>query len=164
MQIVEHLTSFSTFSYKFRTPPTLTKKGEHKSDMQPLWSLSLSLTLFLHIDDLAITFIVISSCRWLSVVFLQINLFQLLQLTFNYDSIVCDSCSAILELVSIRRVTVNMGMSMPSWFDINSLEPELFKLNPPGLKDQISARKFHGRKPHRMSWDFRARSFLFSFC
>eukprot|EP00438_Fugacium_kawagutii_P008946 Skav206993 [mRNA] locus=scaffold2010:201377:211610:- [translate_table: standard] len=34
-----------------------------------------------------------------------------------------------------RPVTVNMGMSMPSWFDINSLEPELFNLNPPGLKE-----------------------------
>lgn len=30
---------------------------------------------------------------------------------------------------------MNMGMSMPSWFDINSLEPELFNLNPPGLKE-----------------------------
>ena len=35
---------------------------------------------------------------------------------------------------SLRPVTVNMGISMPSWFDINSLEPELFKLNPKGLK------------------------------
>ena len=52
---------------------------------------------------------------------------------------------------SIRRVTVNMGMSMPSWFDINSLEPELFKLNPPGLKD-------------RTGWvGWGAPSFLFSF-
>lgn len=34
-----------------------------------------------------------------------------------------------------QPVTVNMGISMPSWFDINSLEPELFKLNPKGLKE-----------------------------
>ncbi|CAE7585573.1 unnamed protein product [Symbiodinium natans] len=32
-----------------------------------------------------------------------------------------------------QPVTVNMGMSMPSWFDINSLDPRLFRRNPPGL-------------------------------
>ncbi|CAE7701714.1 SCT1 [Symbiodinium necroappetens] len=34
-----------------------------------------------------------------------------------------------------QPVTVNMGMSMPSWFDINSLDPQLFRRNPPGLAE-----------------------------
>jgi len=34
-----------------------------------------------------------------------------------------------------QPVTVNGGMSMPSWFDINSLEPELFTLDPPGIAE-----------------------------
>lgn len=34
-----------------------------------------------------------------------------------------------------QPVTVNMGMVMPSWFDINSLQPELFKLNPLGMSE-----------------------------
>ncbi|CAJ1392086.1 unnamed protein product [Effrenium voratum] len=33
-----------------------------------------------------------------------------------------------------QPVTVNGGMWMPSWFDINSLNPNNFQLNPPGLK------------------------------
>lgn len=35
-------------------------------------------------------------------------------------------------------VTVNMGMSMPSWFDINSLDPTLFSLDPPGLGESAA--------------------------
>lgn len=34
-----------------------------------------------------------------------------------------------------QPVTVNMGMRMPSWFDINSLDPALFTLDPPGLAE-----------------------------
>uniref|UniRef100_A0A7S0FGT1 Phospholipase/carboxylesterase/thioesterase domain-containing protein n=1 Tax=Pyrodinium bahamense TaxID=73915 RepID=A0A7S0FGT1_9DINO len=34
-----------------------------------------------------------------------------------------------------QPVTVNMGASMPSWFDINTLDLELFSMNPPGLAD-----------------------------
>eukprot|EP00913_Durusdinium_trenchii_P007747 g7276.t1 len=34
-----------------------------------------------------------------------------------------------------QPVTCNMGAWMPSWFDINSLEPDLFQLDPPGLKE-----------------------------
>lgn len=88
-----------------------------------------------------------------------------IQLTINYMTPIVKKTPATRNCwvprgTSIRRVTVNMGMSMPSWFDINSLEPELFKLNPPGLKDQIAARKFHGRNFPRMRWEFRARSFL----
>jgi len=34
-----------------------------------------------------------------------------------------------------QPVTVNMGISMPSWFDINSLDPRLFQMDPMGLAD-----------------------------
>ena len=47
----------------------------------------------------------------------------------------------VVELPQPRPVTVNMGMSMPSWFDINSLDPTLFKLNPPGLEESAAAVK-----------------------
>ena len=44
------------------------------------------------------------------------------------------SCQVALRCGDLPRpVTVNMGMSMPSWFDINSLDPRLFRRNPPGL-------------------------------
>ena len=46
-----------------------------------------------------------------------------------------DLCCADSDIwgAFLRSVTVNMGMSMPSWFDINSLDPRLFRRNPPGL-------------------------------
>ena len=66
------------------------------------------------------------------------------------------SCPSLLALESEGReskvrflfptaptqpVTINNGMSMPSWFDINSLDPTLFKLNPPGLEESAAAVK-----------------------
>mmetsp|Transcript_88339 Transcript_88339/g.248826 ORF Transcript_88339/g.248826 Transcript_88339/m.248826 type:complete len:300 (-) Transcript_88339:29-928(-) len=37
-----------------------------------------------------------------------------------------------------QPVTVNGGMAMPSWFDIASLDPKLFAVNPAGLADSVA--------------------------
>eukprot|EP00933_Yihiella_yeosuensis_P027939 TRINITY_DN2174_c2_g3_i2.p1 TRINITY_DN2174_c2_g3~~TRINITY_DN2174_c2_g3_i2.p1 ORF type:complete len:321 (-),score=67.00 TRINITY_DN2174_c2_g3_i2:288-1250(-) len=44
----------------------------------------------------------------------------------------------LFPTASAEPVTVNMGMRMPSWFDINSLEPELFALNPAGMSESVA--------------------------
>lgn len=39
---------------------------------------------------------------------------------------------------SRQKVTVNFGVEMESWFDINVLDNSRFKMNPPGLKESIA--------------------------